>query len=152
MYKKECHCMEIIFIILCIAIGIGIPRSISYIRKLKTACFVSAIFLVFAVTLLVAGIVLFAVTEKTSCGTHEICAACAGYSIVSSGEQCLACHGAGKTFVTVTTYSISLLYPVCMTVLGLYALILRYALQEVIISLESIEPRSVDDAFKKKNK
>lgn len=144
--------MEIIFIGLCIAIGIGIPCSVSYIRKLKTARLVAAILLVFSVTLVAAGIILFAVTEVTTCSTHEICTMCAGYGFAPAGEQCLVCKGAGKTLVTTTTYSISLLYPVCMTVLGIYAMILRFALQEVIEKLEFIELRSIDAASDCKNK
>lgn len=144
--------MEIIFIGLCIAIGIGIPCSVSYIRKLKTARLVSLIILVFAVTMLAAGIILFAVTEVTTCSTYEICTMCEGYGFTPAEEQCLVCKGAGKTLATTTMYSISLLYPVCMTVLGIYAMILRFALQEVIEKLEFVELRSIDEVSDHKNK
>lgn len=128
--NEECYYMEIVFINLCVAIGICIPCSVSYIHKFKTARLVSTILLVFAITLLIVGIVLFAVTEKFSYNAHEICAMCAGYGIVPTGEQCLACQGAGKILVTTTAYTISLLYPICMTALGLYIIILRLALKE----------------------
>lgn len=144
--------MEIVFISLCIAIGLCIPGSVSYIHKFKTARLVSTILLAFAITLLIAGIVLFTVTEEYSYSAHEICAMCAGYGIVPTGEQCLTCQGAGKILVTTTAYTISLLYPICMTVLGLYIIILRFALKESMERLKFIELRPADDASECKNK
>ena len=102
--------------------------------------------------MLAAGIILFAVTEVTTCSTYEICTMCEGYGFTPAEEQCLVCKGAGKTLATTTMYSISLLYPVCMTVLGMYAMILRFALQEVIEKLEFVELRSIDEVSDHKNK
>ena len=145
--------METCFIILCILIAIGIPCYDRRIRTLKEARVVSKVYLFFAILLFLFGIGLFAFTREISYTTSVICEVCNGSGIKSNGKPCIFCMETGEYVVSDVLYSIPLLYPGCMVALGIYTILLRFPLLELIVYLEEEEEEFPDlsfDSYKRK--
>ena len=136
--------MEALFVIFCIAIGISIPCYSHSISSLKTARIVSKVYLIFAITLFAIGMGLFMVTTEIPYTTHETCDICGGSGIRPNGKPCLLCLETGEYVVSGVLYSIPLLYPTCMVALSIYTILLRFALQELIVYLDAEEAEFPD--------
>ena len=128
---------ELVFIVTCIFMGMGICFYVDKIKDEKTARIVSKIYLVltfafFATAFLMC---LFAKTDDSL--KAEMCGWCGGDGIGVNGKKCPVCSGAGGAIISSTHYSIPVIYPICIALLGIGTLISRVRIKQFIAYLES---------------
>lgn len=131
--------MEILFVTICIAIGIGIPCYMHGIRKSRTAHLLSKILLLFAIVLFTASVILFLIPSEPTDIVRGACDVCSGTGIRLSGKPCVSCNGTGEILLSGTLFPIPLLYPVGLLTLSLYTLIFRFASKELHQQLSANE-------------
>ncbi len=132
--------MEIIFVAICIAIGVFIPCYMHGIRKSRTALLLSRILLLFAIVLFTASVILFLVPTEPSGIVCGACDVCSGTGTQLSGKLCVSCSGTGDVLLSGTLCRIPLLYPIGLLILSLYTLIFHFALKEIHRELTANDP------------
>ena len=114
--------MQFLFIIVCIAVIIGLFKIASSITSARVADIVTKLYWALCAVLFIVGLYLIFANETFEYMKPEQCGFCGGDGInVLNGKKCFVCDGAGGAIITSSTSSIPLIYPIGLWIVAIFA-------------------------------